>query len=102
VRLTRLQSEIRNRQRGPNLRPTLGTERSNLEPEYDWRDELAALELNPETGHLYVCSADAVLIFTSSEVKYDPVKVKTGDDFLGSALNAPAGSVRRGTIGSSA
>jgi quinohemoprotein ethanol dehydrogenase len=53
---------------------------------------------NPETGYLYVCSADAVSIFTSSEVEYDPVKIETGDDFLGSAFNAPEGSVRRGTF----
>jgi quinohemoprotein ethanol dehydrogenase len=53
---------------------------------------------NPETGYLYVCSADAVSIFTSSEAKYDPVKIETGDDFLGSAFNAPDGSIRRGTF----
>ena len=27
---------------------------------------------NPETGYLYVCSAEAVSIFTSSEAEYDP------------------------------
>ena len=53
---------------------------------------------NPETGYLYVCSADAVSIFTSSEVEYDPAKIETGDDFLGSAFNAPDGSVVRGTF----
>jgi quinohemoprotein ethanol dehydrogenase len=53
---------------------------------------------NPKTRYLYVCSADAVSIFTSSEVQYDPVKIETGDDFLGSAFNAPDGSVRRGTF----
>ena len=53
---------------------------------------------NPKTGYLYVCSADAVSIFTSSEEKYNPVKIETGDDFLGSAFNAPEGSVRRGTF----
>jgi quinohemoprotein ethanol dehydrogenase len=53
---------------------------------------------NPETGFLYVCSADAISIFTSSEAKYDPVKIETGDDFLGSAFNAPEGNVRRGTF----
>ncbi len=53
---------------------------------------------NPETGYLYVCSADAVSIFTSSEVEYDPTKIAKGDDFLGSAFNAPEGSLRRGTF----
>jgi quinohemoprotein ethanol dehydrogenase len=53
---------------------------------------------NPATGYLYVCSADAISIFTSSEVEYDPVKIETGDDFLGSAFNAPDGSLRRGTF----
>jgi quinohemoprotein ethanol dehydrogenase len=53
---------------------------------------------NPETGYLYICSADAVSIFTSSEVEYDPVKIETGDDFLGSAFNAPDGSLRQGTF----
>jgi quinohemoprotein ethanol dehydrogenase len=53
---------------------------------------------NPQTGYLYVCSADAVSIFTSSEVEYDPVKIETGDDFLGSAFNAPDGSLVRGTF----
>jgi quinohemoprotein ethanol dehydrogenase len=53
---------------------------------------------NPETGYLYVCSADAVSIFTSSEVDYDPAKIETGDDFLGSAFNAPDGSAVRGTF----
>ena len=53
---------------------------------------------NPETGYLYVCSADAVSIFTSSEVEYDPKKIAKGDDFLGSAFNAPEGSLRRGTF----
>jgi quinohemoprotein ethanol dehydrogenase len=53
---------------------------------------------NPDTGYLYVCSADAVSIFTSSEVEYDPAKIATGDDFLGSAFNAPEGSVVRGTF----
>jgi quinohemoprotein ethanol dehydrogenase len=53
---------------------------------------------NPDTGYLYVCSADAVSIFTSTEVEYDPTKIAAGDDFLGSAFNAPEGSVRRGTF----
>jgi len=39
-----------------------------------------------------------VSIFTSSEVKYDPAKIATGDDFLGSAFNAPDGSLVRGTF----
>jgi quinohemoprotein ethanol dehydrogenase len=53
---------------------------------------------NPETGYLYVCSAEAVSIFTSSEAEYDPAKVAAGEDFLGSAFNAPDGSVLRGTF----
>jgi quinohemoprotein ethanol dehydrogenase len=53
---------------------------------------------NRETGYLYVCSADAVSIFTSSEVEYDPAKVTQGEDFLGSAFNAPDGSFVRGTF----
>jgi alcohol dehydrogenase (cytochrome c) len=53
---------------------------------------------NPDTGYLYVCSADAVSIFTSSEVEYDPAKIATGNDFLGSAFNAPDGSLVRGTF----
>jgi quinohemoprotein ethanol dehydrogenase len=53
---------------------------------------------NPETGYLYVCSAEAVSIFTSSEAEYDPGKVAAGEDFLGSAFNAPDGSVLRGTF----
>jgi alcohol dehydrogenase (cytochrome c) len=53
---------------------------------------------NPQTGYLYVCAAHAVSIFTSSEADYDPVKIERGDDFLGSAFNAPEGSVVRGTF----
>jgi alcohol dehydrogenase (cytochrome c) len=53
---------------------------------------------NPQTGYLYVCSAQAVSIFTSSEAEYDPAKIVTGDDFLGSAFNAPEGNVVRGTF----
>ena len=53
---------------------------------------------NPETGYLYVCSAAAVSIFTSSEEKYDPAKIEGGEDFLGSAFNAPDGSVVSGTF----
>jgi quinohemoprotein ethanol dehydrogenase len=53
---------------------------------------------NPQTGYLYVCSADAVSIFTSSEAKYDPAKIASGEDFLGSAFNAPDGSVVTGTF----
>ena len=53
---------------------------------------------NPDTGYLYVCSAHAVSIFTSSEVEYDPAKITQGDDFLGSAFNAPDGSLVRGTF----
>jgi quinohemoprotein ethanol dehydrogenase len=53
---------------------------------------------NRETGYLYVCSADAVSIFTSSEVEYEPAKIPKGDRFLGSAFNAPDGSERRGTF----
>jgi len=53
---------------------------------------------NPETGYLYVCSADAVSIFTSSEAEYAPAKIEAGDDFLGSAFNAPDGSLVRGTF----
>jgi alcohol dehydrogenase (cytochrome c) len=53
---------------------------------------------NQETGYLYVCSADAVSIFTSSEVEYDPAKITQGNDFLGSAFNAPDGSLVRGTF----
>jgi quinohemoprotein ethanol dehydrogenase len=53
---------------------------------------------NPETGYLYVCSAAAVSIFTSSEQKYDPAKIAGGEDFLGSAFNAPDGSRVSGTF----
>ena len=53
---------------------------------------------NPQTGYLYVCSAQAVSIFTSSETEYDAAKIVTGDDFLGSAFNAPEGNVVRGTF----
>jgi quinohemoprotein ethanol dehydrogenase len=53
---------------------------------------------NPETGYLYVCSASAVSIFTSSEAEYDPAKIASGEDFLGSAFNAPDGSVVSGTF----
>jgi quinohemoprotein ethanol dehydrogenase len=53
---------------------------------------------NPETGYLYVCSADAISIFTSSETTYQPADIRKGDDFLGSAFNAPDGNVVRGTF----
>jgi quinohemoprotein ethanol dehydrogenase len=53
---------------------------------------------NPDTGFLYVCSADAISIFTSSEVKYDPTDIRKGNDFLGSAFNAPDGNIVRGTF----
>jgi quinohemoprotein ethanol dehydrogenase len=53
---------------------------------------------NPETGYLYVCSASAVSIFTSSEADYDPAKIASGEDFLGSAFNAPDGSAVSGTF----
>ena len=53
---------------------------------------------NPETGYLYVCSADAISIFTSSEVKYEPADIRKGNDFLGSAFNAPDGNIVRGTF----
>ena len=53
---------------------------------------------NPGTGYLYVCSASAVSIFTSSEAEYDPAKIASGEDFLGSAFNAPDGSVVSGTF----
>jgi quinohemoprotein ethanol dehydrogenase len=53
---------------------------------------------NPATGYLYVCSADAISIFTSSETTYQPADIRKGDDFLGSAFNAPDGNVVRGTF----
>ena len=51
-----------------------------------------------ETGYLYVCSADAISIFTSSEVDYHPADIRNGNDFLGSAFNAPDGNIVRGTF----
>jgi quinohemoprotein ethanol dehydrogenase len=53
---------------------------------------------NPGTGYLYVCSADAISIFTSSEVQYQPAEVRKGNDFLGSAFNAPDGNLVTGTF----
>ena len=53
---------------------------------------------NPETGYLYVCSADAISIFTSTETTYQPADIRKGNDFLGSAFNAPDGNVVRGTF----
>lgn len=53
---------------------------------------------NPETGYLYVCSADAISIFTSTATTYQPVDIRKGNDFLGSAFNAPDGNVVRGTF----
>jgi quinohemoprotein ethanol dehydrogenase len=53
---------------------------------------------NPETGYLYVCSADAISIFTNTETTYQPADIRKGNDFLGSAFNAPDGNVVRGTF----
>jgi alcohol dehydrogenase (cytochrome c) len=53
---------------------------------------------NPDTGYLYVCAADAISIFTSSEVEYNPADIRKGNDFLGSAFNAPDGNVVKGTF----
>jgi quinohemoprotein ethanol dehydrogenase len=53
---------------------------------------------NPDTGYLYVCSADAISIFTSSETTYEPADIRMGNDFLGSAFNAPDGNLVRGTV----
>jgi quinohemoprotein ethanol dehydrogenase len=53
---------------------------------------------NPDTGYLYVCSADAISIFTSTETTYEPADIRKGDDFLGSAFNAPDGNIVRGTF----
>jgi alcohol dehydrogenase (cytochrome c) len=51
-----------------------------------------------QTGYLYVCSADAISIFTSSEVAYQPQDIRNGNDFLGSAFSAPDGNIVRGTF----
>ena len=53
---------------------------------------------DPQTGYLYVCSADAISIFTSTETTYQPADIRKGNDFLGSAFNAPDGNVVRGTF----
>jgi quinohemoprotein ethanol dehydrogenase len=53
---------------------------------------------NPDTGYMYVCSADAISIFTSSETTYEPADIRMGNDFLGSAFNAPDGNLVRGTF----
>ena len=53
---------------------------------------------NPDTGYLYVCAADAISIFTSSEVEYNPAEIEKGNDFLGSAFNAPDGNIVNGTF----
>ncbi len=53
---------------------------------------------NPGTGYLYVCSAEATSIFTSNPVDYKPTDIRTGNDFLGSAFNAPDGNIVRGTF----
>ncbi len=53
---------------------------------------------NPDTGYLYVCAADAISIFTSSEVEYNPADIRKGNDFLGSAFNAPDGNIVKGTF----
>jgi quinohemoprotein ethanol dehydrogenase len=53
---------------------------------------------NPDTGYMYVCSADAISVFTSSETTYEPADIRMGNDFLGSAFNAPDGNLVRGTF----
>jgi len=53
---------------------------------------------DPKTGYLYVCSADAISIFTSTQTTYKPADIRNGNDFLGSAFNAPDGNVVRGTF----
>jgi quinohemoprotein ethanol dehydrogenase len=51
-----------------------------------------------QTGYLYVCSAEATSIFTSTETPYDPAEIAQGGQFLGSAFNAPEGNTVRGTF----
>jgi quinohemoprotein ethanol dehydrogenase len=53
---------------------------------------------SPDTGYMYVCAVDEAAVFTSSEVEYDPSRIRQGEQFLGSAFTSPEGAERRGTF----